>query len=597
MTPPKDAEFSRTVSGLLILFFLATGAWSQRAARSGGLGTETRNNAPAPNTPLDNAGPVILPESYDRPLKFTSRSELVLIPVIVTDKSGQHVTGLTRDAFTVLESGQPQRLATFEEIKTTNQPLRRLTPRDEYTNQVPADAPRRVTIIVLDAVNTPSVEQGRARRELIRYLAENLEADQLTSLLIMDRRGVRVVHDFTRDTSALIAALKRITSTPPLPEDVGAIGADTTSNQREIVLLAAAENSDPLSLTVQQLQSFIDAVDAPGASYRQAEAVAITLESLQHIAQSYTGIPGRKALIWVTAGFPFTLDPGTGLPLGGSPNAALEHTFQMLNSANIAMYPVDVRGLVNFLLPTVAVAPNPHNLYSVNLFADAGSREHTAILATLGSFADMTGGRAFYNRNDLALSFKEASADSVSYYMLGYYLDKKNTKPGWRKLSVKVSRDGLHVRSRNGFLVTPATVDPEFTRQHDMRVALTSPLDYTGVPIWVHWLDQEPKGKKRKVKFEIVLPANTATIDDADSNRMSLDFAAVARTTGGDSAAQFSKTIQTRLKPEGVQQIRESGVTYGDVLELPQGSYEVRFVVRDNISGRTGSVAAPLKVQ
>src|SRR5260370_4882029 len=95
----------------------------------------------------------------------------------------------------------------------------------------------------------------------------------------------------------------------------------------------------------------------------------------------------------------------------------------------------------------------------------------------------MTGGRAYYNSNDLVKGFRDAVKDSAEYYMLGYYLDRSNTKPGWRKLSVKVKRDHVDVRARSGFFVTQATVDPESSRDSDLASALQSPIDYTALPL------------------------------------------------------------------------------------------------------------------
>src|SRR5260370_19297487 len=99
----------------------------------------------------------------------------------------------------------------------------------------------------------------------------------------------------------------------------------------------------------------------------------------------------------------------------------------------------------------------------------------------------MTGGRAYYNSNDLVKGFRDAVHDSAEYYMLGYYLDRSKTKAGWRKLAVKVKRDHVDVRARSRFFVTNATVDPADTRTRDISSALQSPLDYTSLALVVRW--------------------------------------------------------------------------------------------------------------
>jgi hypothetical protein len=253
---------------------------------------------------------------------------------------------------------------------------------------------------------------------------------------------------------------------------------------------------------------------------------------------------------------------------------------------------VDVRGLMTVGLPDSSVASTSRGALLPAGGIAAATRAQADTLTTLEQFAAMTGGKAFYNRNDLGASFKEASEDSAAYYLLGYYLDKKNTKPGWRKLKVKVTRDDVRVRARSGFFLNQSTVDPSLNRELDLAVALMSPLDYTAVPMTVRWTQVAGQGGKKKVGFEIELPANAATIDG--ENHMSLEFMAVARTGKGESAANFGQRREYKLKPEQAEQIRGNGITYSNVIEVSPGDYAVRFVVRDNISGRTGSVLAPL---
>src|SRR5260370_14280811 len=126
---------------------------------------------------------------------------------------------------------------------------------------------------------------------------------------------------------------------------------------------------------------------------------------------------------------------------------------------------------------------------------------------TLKPSASRTGGRAYYNSNDLVKGFRDAVKDSAEYYMLGYYLDRAKTKPGWRKLAVKVKRDHVEVRARSGFFVTNATVDPENSRNNDISSALQSPLDYTSLSLLARW-DKIELGKdpgKKHVNYEIHL--------------------------------------------------------------------------------------------
>jgi len=93
-----------------------------------------------------------------------------------------------------------------------------------------------------------------------------------------------------------------------------------------------------------------------------------------------------------------------------------------------------------------------------------------------------------------------------------------------------------------------------------------------------------------------VMPANFASVDESDQNHLVVDIAAVARSVNGDVVAELAQRIETHLKSDGLEQIQHSGMTYRNGLQLPPGEYTVRFVVRDSLGNRMGSVAAPIKV-
>jgi hypothetical protein len=208
----------------------------------------------------------------------------------------------------------------------------------------------------------------------------------------------------------------------------------------------------------------------------------------------------------------------------------------------------------------------------------------------------MTGGRAFYNTNDLTTSFKRAADDATNYYMLTYYLDTTNTKPGWRTLKVKVHRPGTEVRARTGFFVTNATMNPSTAHQSDMAFALTSPFDSTAIPITVRWKATSPDGDKKKVQFGLHVAPEGVTIE-GERNQMDLEFAIIALSSkSGTTADTISQTLQGAAKVETLSKLRAEGLAYSNTLELAPGQYTVRFVVRDNPSGKIGSVSAPLTV-
>jgi len=532
-------------------------------------------------------------------VKFTSRTELVLIPTLVTDKSGNHISGLKKEDFTVLENGAEQKIATFEEIASDAHRFSRPRNPNEFSNSL-AGGPsaRRITLIVLDLINTPFVDQVYARKDLLKYLTQSVDQREPTALYTLTRSGIHVVHDFTTDPRVLVAALHKVKGDTShivdSPEDVEAMTGTASPDG------SAGVDPGAVQSEADRLQTMMEDAELNFQSFQQRLAITYTLQGMQQVSQALAGFPGRKSLIWASGGFPFSVSDNT-MQLAPAGRDSLtdvlpmyEHTWQLLNDAQIALYPVDVKGLQVSTAPSVAVR-NPGRNYGRNM-----SWRQMDTQSTLQTFASMTGGRAYYNSNDLVKGFRDAVHDSAEYYMLGYYLDRSKTKAGWRKLAVKVKRDHVDVRARSGFFVTNATVDPENSRNSDISSALQSPLDYTSIALVARWNKIEP-GKepgKKHVNYEMHLAPDAALINDAENNHVVLDFVALAKTPEGKTVDHpVGQQIEAHLTAEKVSAVHQKGIAYSGALDLAPGEYTVRFVVRDDLSGRIGSVAAPLTVE
>src|SRR5580693_8053468 len=537
-------------------------------------------------------------------VKFAAGAKLVLVPTLVTDKSGNHISGLKQEDFTVLENGAQQKIATFEEI--TSDPHRLSRPRNsnEFNNALAGGtSARRVTLIVLDLINTPFLDQANARKELLKYPTQSVNEREPTGLYTLTRGGVQVVHDFTSDPRILVAALhvvqgdsyqmvdsdEEVEAITGTASPDGSSGAPSGGGSSKSGGSSKGNAQAAVQGEAQKLQSMMENSELNFKSFEQRLAITYTLDGLQTVAQALAGVPGRKSLIWASGGFPFNVSDNTMqlAPAGRDTLADVlplyERTWQLLNDAEISLYPVDVKGLQ---VTSMAGAPvrNPGKNYSrrmQNRLFDTQSSFQT--------FAEMTGGRAYYGSNDLEKGFREAVKDSAEYYMLGYYIDRSQTKPGWRKLTVKAKREHVEVRARSGFFVTNAAIDPERSRKSDISSALQSPLDYTSLALVARWDKIEP-GKepgRKHVTFVMRLAPAAGVINDADNNHVALDFVAMAKSPEGKAVDQpKGQKIDLHLTPERLSAIRRQGVVYRDALDLAPGEYTVRFVVRDDLSGR-----------
>jgi len=133
----------------------------------------------------------------------------------------------------------------------------------------------------------------------------------------------------------------------------------------------------------------------------------------------------------------------------------------------------------------------------------------------------------------------------------------------------------------------------------DTYTALRSPINYTEIPLAFRWNDQEVGKEKgqRKVHYEVDLPANAVVIDDTDKNRMVIQFLSLVHDRDGKEVGHpDSRKLDLFLTPESLSQVRDNGITYRNLIELPPGDYTVRFVIRDVMSGRMGSISAPISV-
>ena len=567
----------------------ASGGGARPPAGSGGITRVDPLSAGPSFNSLSTGGPTA---EEEKKVVFTSQTVLVQVPVVVTDKSGAHIHDLKKEDFQIFENGKEERLGSFEEITSASSSLPTPVAKPgEFSNlAVDPSQPRTLAIVAIDAVNTPFLDQAYGRRQLIKYLSANLEPGQILGLVIMGGKGVRVLQGLTSDPAQLIAAVKKVNGEIPAME-----GYDAEAR------VAAADQSTSFNLTrgtedtlEDQLRDFVTRGDAITGGFQQQAAIETTLRSLLDIANYVSGIPGRKSLIWATGSFPFTIDSPSSVP-GGWLSMLYERTMTALNDAQVAVYPVDIRGLVSTSPMGDVSYKGGHSGGQMLTAAVGRSWLQTSTIDTLRDFAEMTGGKAFYNTNDLAGSFRKAVDDASSYYLLGYYLDTHNNKAGWRQLKVKVNAPHAEVRARTGFFVTNATINPEITRAVDEEAAAHSPFDATSLPITLRWLGNTPDGDRRRVDFSIAVP-NGVFIDESAQNRFNLDIEAVVSSEKGEPVGTFAQPLQGAIRPEALAIVKTEGIHHTATMRLPPGQYTVRMVVRDNLSGRIGSVSAPLTV-
>jgi VWFA-related protein len=556
-----------------------------------------------PTTSASTSPPTLKPPEL---ATIFTRSDLVLVPVVVM-KSGKYVAGLTRDAFRVEEDGKVRDLAVFEEIQTekvATQAKRQI--HETYTNFLAGDEQTwRLTVVVLDMLNTPWMRQREGKRQLIDFLLHSTSRDEPMALFGLNASGLHQLHPFTTDTNVLIEALQKLklelsqeeATQPPQ------VFNDDPSDEQE-----ASDEEQLMSDFMQDLN------DTMVANY-QRMATRQTLVGMTQLAHAFQAIPGRKTLIWASAGFPFMIDdPQSFARQGDDMQDEYEKAWRALNSANIAVYPVDLGGMEFRTkdLPSANAGMSSRQINNIrgtngmksalNLRYDKSMQQEL----TLHSFADATGGRACITVDELEKCFADAVDDSRAYYLVGYYLGN-DTHPGWRKVKVKVTGDGLHTRYRSGFYLAPKAQESAALRRQELADALASPVQYTGVRLTARAMppsvgpvasgENAAIASKKTAEFMLGVLGDSIVIDREKGNAIDLEVIALAFDSKGNSVATAAQSLATQLKPERVQKILQGGLGIPEKIDLGPGKYEVKFAVRDNLGQRLGTVSLPVEMK
>lgn len=521
------------------------------------------------------------------PTTFTARSDLVLVPVVVRDKSGAPVTGLQEQDFTLADGGKPQIIRSFEEVRD-ERTARPESARPGVFSNVGFAQPgeQRPTIILLDLLNPEWAQQVYARQQLLRYLEQSLDPGQPVALLTLTSGGLTVIHDFTRDPRVLIAALRRVRGQKEFAE----------SPRDESVSL----HLDQLEQETAELAEMMRNLMEQYSSDQRRLAGGITRDALRDLARSFAGVPGRKSLLWITSDIPSLLtDPRGFLNYDNSQLRAQEDTWRALNAASIAVYPVDLAGLVGETMQMqdsqasvgrrMGRRAPPTDLSGVY----GGSADlHYQTIQNLMRMAAATGGHAYVERNDLAAALHEAERDSSSYYLLAFR-PAEGPKPAWRKIAVKVKGHGLRVLARDTYLYVPPSGEASDSDRSELQQAMSSPLDYSAVPIELSWTGTiSDGGPKRTINYEVGVHPNI----DAGSRHFQVQIMTLVRTAQAEPLPPMSQTIEGTPSGDVLQHLQQDGLTYKNHLQLAPGQYNVRVVVEDHVSGRIGTLTVPLDV-
>jgi VWFA-related protein len=525
-----------------------------------------------------------------RPPVFRSGLELVSVDVVVRDRNGAVVRGLTASDFEVREDGVPQKVTTFvfQEIddkaapagnvdlladiqqrvkesasQATAPPARSIQAPETPTPMKSEDvAGRRLIVLLFDISSMQPEDVQRSVDAAQKYVSDQMSPADLISVATVSSM-LNVLTDFTGDKEKVQTALNTLgytegTATPP--PDATTMATD----EQPVTDEAASDETAELDLFNNDIR----------------------LRVLKTLSETLAPIEQKKAIVYFSAGMQRN-GQDNQVELRSAINAAVR--------ANVSIYAVDTRGLQ-------AVVPGGDATQASGrgqtLFSGRGVSQQFARLSssqsTLTSLAVDTGGRAFSDTNDFGAAFNRLRRDMSAYYLLGY-TSRNNAQDGrFRRIQVRVKNEGLRVEARAGYYATrdfahTAKTDRETQLQEQLWAAVSS----TDLPVIVSASFFRLTPEKYYVPIALAVPGSAVPVP-AGKDKAVLDILGEVRDERGFPVGRIRQTMEIPAEASatlaGKQVLYQSGVT------LPPGRFSVKVVVRENGSGTMGSFEAPIAI-
>ncbi len=546
-------------------------------------------------------------------------SNLVLLDVVVTDHKQQAIHGLRADDFTLIEDGKPQKLDRVEEHVTPPSGTRpaRPVPRNVFSNESFPSSFGTPTVILIDMLNTPLLDQPVVQEEIFRFIKQSSAATPVAIFGLASR--LILLQSFTSDPELLRAAIAdprrggkhspTQSGTDSMPRHDG--GADTYEDS-----LAAGNgsagglngSSGIGSSLYAQLQRFEE-----GVSLTQQQHSALrTLDALDNLARYLSYIPGRKNLIWVSATFPVAISP----ELVGDDTydlatlTRLHETSALMSQARVAVYPIDPRRIT--VVPVFTAANGDRDevkrARDVSVAVNIPVSEHL----TMGNIAQETGGEATFNTNDLSRAIEKAIQSGSSYYTISYIPQNLdwNNKP--RKITINASNKSYRLSYRKSYIANQNHAPgrtPAANIAATMKGAMIfgSPIQ-TALPLeaaidYNPELEDAPAPKNElgpdasapfhhyRVDYHVNIKNFGAPQGPDGRRHLSAKFLLLVYNTNGEVMNSVTNVLEGNLSPIAYQSLLQDGIRLHQDVSIPvKGDYVLRMAVQDVNTEQVGGL-------
>jgi len=499
--------------------------------------------------------------------------ELVLTNVVARDaRTGELVLGLKQSDFSIYENGKQQQISTFD-----FESVEMATPLNEATvsglaagasgsKAVVVARPEdlrnhRLIVMFFDLTSMQPEDLDRSVEAAQAFLRTKMQPADLVALVSLGDT-LKVDQDFTADRNALINEVGVYNGT----EGQGfAGGANANTNQVE---------------------------DATGYTPDESEYNDINTDrelfALRAVAKSLEKITEKKSLLYFSG----------GISRDGIENqASLRSAINAAVRANLAIYSVDTRGLQ---------AISPLGDASTGSLRGAGAYNGGALANNMNAnFASQevmstlstdTGGKAFFDSNDFAPAFARVQRDTSAYYAIGFRSSNSQRDGRFRKLTIKINRPGVKLEYRPGYYA-PADFrhSGHEDRERELEEQLASDLPATDMAVYLDALYFRLDENHYYVPVSLLVPGSQIPfVKGGDKDKATLDIIGTVIDEVKRPIGRARETVKLNLDPS--LNARQKNIQYTTSFRLPPGKYHLKFVVRENQTGRMGSFEADIEL-
>ena len=535
---------------------------------------------------------------------FRAGTTLVEFTIVATDERGRPVTDLTQNEIAIVQNGKPQPVAFFRFEGSAFapgavEPARESIAPGIFTNR-PEYSPgpaRNVTAIVIDSLNTLPEDQVAVKAQVMQYLRA-LAPNTRVAVYALGS-NLRILHDFTDDLDALRARLARHN----IEFNIQALSADELVRRQsmeaehfnEAVDEYVDDDTDEDAKAEAEAQAELNKVRghmARAEEYFQEQLhmrrMNQTVASLEALGNHLAGIPGRKNMVWISGGIA-VLTQGAQDRWVNSYSTQVRGLAQRLATQGVTVYPVQATGLQVGILGTSTTAPGSSKGQEEKVHLRPMTRENDLrIWGTMDMLADVTGGRAFKNTNELTAGVRAAATDLRGSYSVGFYVPE-NSDNRWREFDVRVKRPGVRILHRKGYMALAPVRQPVNWTQTEWQAAMQNPLGSTAIR-----LDARADAAANGLNVLMQIAADDLyykRVNGAPVTDLEIGF-------GERNAKEWTRvrrdgaTITIRENPQ--QTVKPSIVRFSKMWTIEPDTTHVRLIVRDRMTARFGVLDMPL---